>query len=66
IAAYEFDPVMGNLTIYFVSGYTYVYFAVDEKIVKAMAKAPSVGVYFTKNIKNNYAFKKLNKSLQGR
>lgn len=63
IAAIDFDDLTDTLTIYFRSNFVYQYFGVPKATVDAMEKAPSVGVYFAKHIKNNYAFNKINSKL---
>ncbi|WP_219225425.1 KTSC domain-containing protein [Pedobacter antarcticus] len=48
------------LTVNFLSGNVYQYFAVPEEYYKAMLAARSKGKYFNKYIKNHFSFKHIN------
>lgn len=48
------------LTVNFLSGNVYQYFAVPEENYKALLAARSKGKYFNKHIKNHFSFEHIN------
>jgi hypothetical protein len=54
-AIVEFDWEDDTLTITFISGGTYAYFGVPRGIFDEMRDAPSVGRYFHRRVRGQYA-----------
>lgn len=54
-----YDSTTETLEIEFHSGGIYQYFGVSSSIHDALMNAPSLGGYFTANIKNSYRWQKM-------
>ncbi|HEY1772480.1 MAG TPA: KTSC domain-containing protein [Gammaproteobacteria bacterium] len=54
IAAVGYDPVLQVLEVEFKNGTVYRYDGVSSEIHEAMVTAPSVGGYFSANIRNKF------------
>lgn len=63
IAAIDYEDSIDRLRIYFHSGYAYEYFGVPAHTVEQFLKAPSVGRYFIKYIRDAYSYQKVNVQL---
>lgn len=62
ISKAEYDPSKEELIVTFVSGMVYVYEKVPESEYTAMITSGAKGIYFNKNIKGKYTFRKIDKS----
>ncbi len=54
-----YDPETSKLEIQFNSGAVYEYSDVPENTYKALVESPSIGTYFTDNIKWSFIYRKL-------
>jgi len=61
IRAIDYEDITNTLTIYFHSGYVYKFFGVPQNVVDALVKAPSIGQYFHKYIKDSYPYDRTTK-----
>lgn len=59
IATFDYDTEHATLTIVFVSGRTYRYFAVPADVVSAFRKASSKGEFFNAHIRDRYPFREI-------
>lgn len=62
IASMGYNAETGVLKIHFVSGVTYAYENVPEKIYNQLRSSTAKGIYFNRHIKNRYSFKKVSDS----
>ncbi|MBT2186315.1 KTSC domain-containing protein [Sphingobium nicotianae] len=58
IHSYQYDPAACRLDIRFVSGETYSYFDVPQRIVAGLARAISKGRYFQSHIRDRFAYRR--------
>jgi hypothetical protein len=54
VASVGYDETSNTLEIEFHSGSVYQYFGVPEYVYKELLQAPSMGNYFSRNIRNSY------------
>jgi len=59
IKSWFYNAVEKRLKITFQNDTVYEYEGVEENVYQSLCEAESHGVYFSKNIKNNYPFTKL-------
>lgn len=59
IADFRYEPQHAKLTIVFVSGRVYEYYAVPAEIASAFRQAPSKGVFFNTHIRDRYPFREV-------
>lgn len=59
IAGLEYDPASRTLEVEFRSGRIYQYFGVPKSEYQALLKAPSLGSYFNREIRNRYRTKEI-------
>ncbi|MCK9919035.1 KTSC domain-containing protein [Microbacteriaceae bacterium K1510] len=59
IAGFDYDADHATLTIVFVSGRIYRYFAVPAEVAAAFGKAPSKGTFFNTRIRDRYPFREI-------
>lgn len=56
LASVGYDPTTRTLEVEFNSGRVYQYFDVPEHIYQELISAGSVGSYFSRSIRNSFAF----------
>lgn len=56
IAKFHYDAAHAKLTVVFVSGRVYQYFAVPAEVAAAFQQAPSKGAFFNARIRDHYPF----------
>lgn len=54
----HYDEAAAQLHVVFTSGRAYVYYSVPRRVYDALLKAPSAGVYFNAQIRNNYRYRR--------
>lgn len=59
IASFRHDPATNILTVRFVTGRVYRYFAVPEAEARALRAAGSKGRYFNTHIRNRYPYEEV-------
>ena len=59
IAAIDYQPEHQRLLVRFVSGALYAYEAVPEAIYRGFHAADSKGRYFSRRVRDRYAFRRL-------
>ena len=55
----QYDPEKQLLKVFFKNGGVYRYGAVPPSVNESLEKSDSVGVFFSKNIRNSYPYEKL-------
>jgi hypothetical protein len=60
IARIDYDATVSRLTIAFVSGRVYDYYAVPAAVADALQHAPSQGAFFNQNIRDRYPCRERN------
>lgn len=60
IAAIDYDATVSRLTITFVSGRIYDYYAVPAAVVDAFRRAESKGAFFNAEIRNRFPSRERN------
>lgn len=59
ISGFDYDAEYATLTVVFVSGRIYRYFAVPAEIAAAFRKATSKGTFFNTRIRDRYPFREI-------
>lgn len=59
IAGFDHDPGTNILTVRFVTGRIYRYFAVPERVAAALRESGSKGRYFNAHIRGRYPFEEV-------
>ncbi len=59
IASYDYDAVTETLTVHYQTGKVYAYFAVPEKVYRAMKATMYKGHFLNREIKGHYTFTEL-------
>ena len=53
-----YDEVAAELHVEFTSGRTYVYFGVPRRVYEGLLAAPSIGVYFNEQVRDNSRYRR--------
>jgi hypothetical protein len=59
IKSFDYQPVLGLLTIHFVSGAVYQYYEVSSQVVEEFKKFREKGVFYNNHIKGKYKFARI-------
>lgn len=59
IASFNYNAAHATLTVVFVTGRVYEYFAVPAKIAADFRNAPSKGAFFNTQIRDRYPFREI-------
>jgi lysyl-tRNA synthetase class 2 len=62
IANFDYDPAHARLTVTFVTGRVYQYFAVPAAVAADFRAALSKGSFFNTHIRDRYPFRELKRS----
>jgi hypothetical protein len=53
----DYNQLTGDLDVTFVSGNTYRYYGVPRSIYTAFVRAPSIGTFFVRHIRDQYPYR---------
>lgn len=65
IAKFDYDPAHATLTVVFVSGRVYRYFAVPAEIAAEFRLATSKGTFFNARIRDRFPFREITAAAAG-
>lgn len=61
----EFNQLTGDLDITFVSGSVYRFYGVPDGVYRQFIRAPSIGTYFVRHIRDFYPYRERRLALTG-
>lgn len=65
IAKFDYDPAHARLTVTFVTGRVYQYFAVPAAVAADFRNAFSKGTFFNTQIRDKYPFREMRRNAAG-
>jgi hypothetical protein len=61
----EFNQLTGDLDVTFVSGNVYRYYGVPDSVYQQFIRAPSIGTFFVRSIRDHYPYRERRLAMTG-
>jgi hypothetical protein len=65
ITRIEFNQLTGDLDVTFVSGNTFRFYGVPHDVYQGLIRAPSIGTYFVRNVRDHYPYRERRLAMTG-